>query len=776
MATQLSPGVVVTELDLSLYAPAISTTIVGIVGTSTRGPLDSPVAVTNENQLINTFGIPSAEHKALYCARQYLKFGNQCVFVRVAGDNADHIDLVDSTGVDTVRISAVETGSTFEDISIVVSEGSALGGSIQINVLFKGVVVETIDNLDTKAEVIEMVNEESAFVQAEDINDAVTTLPEIRTNVALEMGTGVIADFVIGNSITIANDESTPKTMTANVRAVDAIAGRWIVTLGNIAFGTGTTEVPISIAGGTPIVATATTNNSEGIAFSSESVEWAEASPVLKDGSPAYAYCDADDGELMVLTGPAIGTAGPFAEGDEVSFGGGGTATVVSVTGVLRAQRIVVNNLGGTLNFSDTMIKTDCVSQVLDIKETSSLRLVGNTAGSWANGDCRVLFEAGSDVGSFRILVYYRGDVVEKHDNLVMTPATSEDYVETVVNASSTYITAVHNPDNDRQPTFAGPFGLQGGTDGGAGVVQDGDYIGTVINGVRTGLKTLANNEELDLNLLTVPGVSHAAVLYEMETVCRTRGDTMAVFDCPFGLDRDGIIAWHNGEGGGDKDPAQALNTSYAALYWPWVQVYDAYNEIEVWIPPSGHILGVCAHTDNVSECWFAPAGLNRGMLRDVLRLEPQARTTLGDREFLYAGGRRGRINPLVNFRGIGITVWGQRTLQVKPTALDRVNVRRLLLYLRKVVASTLLYLTFEPNDPETWRWFVNLVTPIMQSVQSRRGVRQYSVVCDESTNTPDIVEQNHMLGKIFLVPTKVAEVIEVQFVIQPQGATFTEA
>jgi uncharacterized protein len=232
-------------------------------------------------------------------------------------------------------------------------------------------------------------------------------------------------------------------------------------------------------------------------------------------------------------------------------------------------------------------------------------------------------------------------------------------------------------------------------------------------------------------------------------------------------LDHAEVVAWHN-------DPyndGTALISSYAGLYWPWVQINDSYWEERLYIPPSAFAVEALAYTDQVTYPWFAPAGFQRGKVSNVLRAETTI--TQGDIDAMYGQGNA--VNPLRTFSGSGIVIWGQRTLQRVPTALDRINVRRLLLTLRRAIASSVNVLVFEPNDPVLWRQFRALVTPILVNAQINRGIREFRVVCDETTNTPDVIEQNTMVGKIFIKPTKAAEIIQVDFIITSQGTNFEE-
>lgn len=370
---------------------------------------------------------------------------------------------------------------------------------------------------------------------------------------------------------------------------------------------------------------------------------------------------------------------------------------------------------------------------------------------------------------TFKLTIYDGERIAEVWDNLDLTPA-SVNYVETRINDVSTWIWVTDNTDPAAVefPQTGVVYTMTGGDDG-ISDVTDADYIGMVTPGSKTGMQLFANAEDLDLNLLMVPGISSPAVINEMLLLCSTRGDAMCIVDPPLGLTVQQVVDWHNGYGA--YSDHQAFNSLYGALYWPWLEIYDAVNRQKVWVPPSGLVSGVYAFTDYTTETWFAPAGLNRGHLLQPLRVEYSA--DLGERDLMY--GNQNAVNPIVNFRRDGITVWGQRSLQRKPSALDRVNVVRLVLYLRKVIATAVKYLVFEPNDPITWATFVNLVEPYMESVKQRRGVLDYKVICDASTNPPDAMDRNEMHGIVALKPTKAAEFIEVTFAVTAQGVNFDD-
>jgi phage tail sheath protein FI len=212
---------------------------------------------------------------------------------------------------------------------------------------------------------------------------------------------------------------------------------------------------------------------------------------------------------------------------------------------------------------------------------------------------------------------------------------------------------------------------------------------------------------------------------------------------------------------------AAARNTSYAASYWPWLQVIEPNSGQLVWIPASALIPSVYAFNDSVSEPWFAPAGINRGGLDQVVR--PEVKLTQAQRDSLYSG----KVNPIASFPATGVVVYGQKTLQTKASALDRVNVRRLLIALKNYISDTAQTLVFEQNTIATRNAFISQVNPYLETVQQNQGLYAFKVIMDESNNSADVIDRNQMIGQIYIQPTKTAEFIYLDFNILPTGATF---
>jgi phage tail sheath protein FI len=273
-------------------------------------------------------------------------------------------------------------------------------------------------------------------------------------------------------------------------------------------------------------------------------------------------------------------------------------------------------------------------------------------------------------------------------------------------------------------------------------------------------LNAVSNQDEFDINLLATPGLIYTLhpnpVNHGMDMV-KNRGDAFYIFDnSAWG---DGISACTNA--------VQSLDTNYAATYYPWVKVLDDSINLPTWVPPSVVIPGVFSQNDRVAHEWFAPAGLNRGGLANVL--EAKTRLTHAERDILYEG----RINPIASFPGQGVVVFGQKTLQAKPSALDRINVRRMLIRIKKFIASSSRYLLFENNTVATRNRFLNIVNPYLDSVQSNQGLTAFRVVMDDTNNTADVIDRNQLVGQIYLQPARSVEFIVLDFVVQPTGASF---
>ena len=327
--------------------------------------------------------------------------------------------------------------------------------------------------------------------------------------------------------------------------------------------------------------------------------------------------------------------------------------------------------------------------------------------------------------------------------------------------------------DNNGNPitayTASIPINQTGSFGGATGTVKAGanfyENIGTQTQGLEAGNYTnmvnlLANKDDYQFNILSTPGLIdeyHTSTISTIITNTQLRGDNLYVVDL---VDYNGTVIDATAQ-------ATTRDTSYASTYWPWVRVIDPGTGKQVWIPASTLIPGVYAHNDRVAAPWFAPAGINRGGLSTVLKAK--VKLTQGNRDELYENN----INPIATFPKTGVSVFGQKTLQKGASALDRINVRRLLIELKAYISQIADTLVFEQNTITTRNNFLSRVNPYLEAIQQKQGLYAFRVIMDETINTPDVIDRNQLIGQIYVQPARTAEFIALDFILQPTGATF---
>ena len=278
------------------------------------------------------------------------------------------------------------------------------------------------------------------------------------------------------------------------------------------------------------------------------------------------------------------------------------------------------------------------------------------------------------------------------------------------------------------------------------------------------GIQTYSNPEAVDINVFATPGIdwynNNSLTSQVIEMIEADRADSIYIMNAPGPVDFSGPTA--------AADIADQLDTlgydsNYSATFWPWIQVRDTDNATQIYIPPTGEVVKNIALTDNVSYPWFAVAGYSRGLVNSI---KAAKKLTLDERDSLY----KGRINPIATFSDTGTIIWGNKTLQVRESALDRINVRRLLLRARKLISAVAVRLLFEQNDDQVRQEFLRLVNPILDSIKKERGLYDFRV---SVSNAPEDIDANTLRGKIYVKPTRSLEFIDLEFVITPTGASF---
>ena len=286
------------------------------------------------------------------------------------------------------------------------------------------------------------------------------------------------------------------------------------------------------------------------------------------------------------------------------------------------------------------------------------------------------------------------------------------------------------------------------------------DTQGLIAENYNIAANLLSNSENYDFSLISTPGLTqedYSSTVSKFITLAEERGDCFYILD----------LAKYNSTLGTVTNKAAELNTNYAAAYWPWVQVLSQASGKLTWVPASTVMPGVYTFSDRVAAEWFAPAGLNRGGVGGAIQAERKLSTT--DRNTLYEG----KVNPIASFPGVGLTAFGQKTLQTQASALDRVNVRRLLIALKRYIGTVARTLIFEQNTITTRNNFISQVNPYLETVQQRQGLFAYKVVMDDTNNTADVIDRNQLVGQIYIQPTKTVEYIYLTFNITPTGVEF---
>ena len=492
----------------------------------------------------------------------------------------------------------------------------------------------------------------------------------------------------------------------------------------------------------------------------------ASASVVTPTGTTSFELTTLSVGNLM--NNYASGTAGPYASGSNGSLPSGSTANIRwEVTGVDTGSGVfsLIIRRGDDYNNSKTILET------------------------WNN--------LSLDPNQNNYIAYVIGDQTET----VRTDSTLNNYLQTTgsyqnksryvrVSAVNLPTPGYFNQAGQAQTQYTASFpqtgsgagngGFQGATGTifgsfGKAAVNLFENIPTVNSVVSTpntniqgvhpadyavAINLLENQDAYNINVIYAPGLTSqnaATTTSDILSLAQDRGDAIAVVDMvSYGAQINAVIG-----------QANLYDNSYGATYWPWVQIRSRETGKVNFVPASTLVPAVYEYNDKVSAEWFAPAGLNRGALSTVL--QPERKLTVNDRNLLY----QGKVNPIATFPGVGTVIYGQKTLQQKPSALDRVNVRRLLIALKDYIGQIGETIVFEPNTQVTRNKFLNQVNPYLESVQQRQGLYAFQVVMDETNNTPDVVDRNQLVGTIYLQPTKTAEFIQLDFNILPTGTTF---
>ena len=750
--TLISPGVLARENDQSQITQGPREFGAAIIGPSVKGPVEVPTLVTSYSEYLAIFGgsVTSGSQQYSYlnqiAANNYFnQGGNSLLVTRVVSgsfESATSKELYNGVETGVLALGTLSLGS---------------GGSGGTAGTFTDVATTTSgDGSGATATVVTSVSNGKILTTADALLSSITVNPtdgidDTYTGVSLTggSGTGAIATVVVSSN-TISS--ITVTTAGSGYAASDSL------TIAAEALGAGSSAATIVIASGDLLA------------------------------------------EVDSITITAAGSG--YAIGDTLTIAAAniGTSTADLITSPLVAGDIV----------NDVPFVLSTISEG-EIMNNEGSELTGGALVSGSKDNVRWEITSRNTSSGVFSLAIRRGDdtnnqksVLETFNNVSLDPLSS-NYIESVIGntyhtveqdgvdyylksngtyenkSRYVYVSSINtttpnyfdNSGNAKiQYTASLPLVGSGSFGSGTGNLFEGgpakfnenisnnNIQGVSANDYTSSINLLSNKDDYKYNVLTAPGLihaNHASQVNLLVSTAEARQDCIAIVD----------LRGYNSTIGQVTNAVSGFDSSYAATYWPWLQMVDPDTAKTIWTPASTLIPGVFAYTDASSDPWFAPAGLTRGGLGQVIKAE--RKLTSGNRDTLYEAN----INPIATFPQSGVVVFGQKTLQKKSTALDRVNVRRLLISLKSFISQVADNLVFEQNTIATRNNFLTQVNPYLESVQQRQGLYAFKVVMDDTNNTPDVIDRNQLVGQIYLQPTKTAEFIMLDFNVLPTGATF---
>jgi len=719
MVNFVSPGVYVIEKDLSDYTPAVNPTVVGIVGFATKGPTNKATLITSQENLIRTFGRPTEAiaGQGIEGALEILETANQTYYVRAVDDFTaakayGHVALGSCPAISVeVGPQDTHTDPDPEGGDPIITTGHQTWGTATATDTLYLSINGTINQAGTRIFSVDQIY-------------------EIAPNT--DVGGGVVAQTVAeAVQAVIGGNLDADRIGAEDNKIYSSFAGEWC-----------TLEVQAFVNNLDTPVTTLKTYSSQG-------------------ELNAAAGANANAQGTTFISGDAAGSNG-FCYLVESLWPGTGYNTDHLIDGSIVGNSVTVDAVGRqnvSLNVNENGVADETFkvsllagSFITDVINTGSL---DPTPGSseWISGN---LYLNGN---------LHNTDIADQNTvfsaKLDATVGTEVTVLGRVENGTAFTV----------NPRFVKPvFGvteLAGGENGDGEGDPDAE-VAALIGGEgtegRTGMQAL-NDELAPITIALVPGISDQFVQNALITLATQTQSFLAVFGTPQGVGQPGdAIAYINGQ---TSLRSTAMNSSYAAIYYPHVRVFQPYLGVDLWMDPAIFAVRQMGYTDTVSELWFAPAGFVRGKLTKPVDTEVDINQ--GDRDSMYSGGNC--LNPIVNFVQQGITIFGQRTTQREPTALDRINVRRLMIYIKRVITMSSQRFVFEPNDKITQERIEKLLVPLFEDVKRRRGITEFKVVCDETVNTPVRVDRNELWCKVLIKPTKAAEVIVFELNITNQSA-----
>ena len=701
MPFQVSPGVNITEIDLTTVVPAVSTTEGAFAGVFRWGPIDKVILVDTEDKLVARFGKPSnLNAETFFTAANFLSYGNKLYIARTA-------NTTDSTGVDGALSAFANTGAASSVLNLIVK------------------------------------------------NDDLITDNTVITNLASETNVRYTARYpgALGNSLKISVCD-TVNTFFSNT-SLRAQSGN-------------NSSLDANISANAALTSIVATNGSNAVSINiGRETSGTIAEAVTQAGTIRGLL---SVGDLLEIGNSTIGTQ--FLK--VTSIGSvTNTANVATFT-VNVATKYTLTTIGGSGANTDAL-STGYLkryweySQVVD-KAPSTSNYVANFGNSAAVDEVHVVVadEDGQISGvPGTVLEVFEG--LSRANNALSENGTSI-FLKDVINQNSKYVYYVTNRAAaylDNAVSIASTANNKPMTLSFAGGSDGASEANVTTNVIISGYDKYKSSEDIDVSLV-LQGKARGTTLasHLIDNIAESRKDCVAFISPELedvvynqGDEAADVIAFRN----------SLTSTSYAVIDSGYKYQYDKYNDVYRYIPLNGDVAGLCVRTDDQRDPWWSPAGFNRGVIKNTIKLAYNP--AKADRDQLYKAG----INPVVTFPGQGTVLFGDKTMLSKPSAFDRINVRRLFIVLEKAIATAAKFTLFEFNDEFTRAQFRNLVEPFLRDVQGRRGIYDFRVVCDETNNTAEVIDRNEFRGDIYIKPSKSINFIQLNFVAVRSGVEFSE-
>ena len=736
MATYVSPGVYVTEKDWSDYTPSLNSTTVGVAGFASQGPVGQPTLCTTQDQLLSTFGEPDTAVGGYGLLGSYyiLERTNTLYFTRAALTTAQRAFSEVAIGTQPyVGMHGLDSEKHYT-FGIRVRDGQ--GNQVTSDPIWiSAKAASDSDDLATPGSTAEAIADAVALV----------TSPGSPLGVDYSDGNLSALNFVgsyagAGAALEVRCWEWTQQTSVppgTTFEGVTALSSVYACFSSASGYGDGTTEVKMGINNGyeAPVAVQPSVTSFRG-ASTSVSMD------ANKEDGGSYLnmslYPGAGYNFSSLVTAYGVRTEGlqvsiNSQQGADQSFnllrqGGVEESYIVNLVDNTTVGANGRNPEGIVNSTTDPDNKTsDYLWAIFGYNVSAVPRLLAADL-SWS---LPPMWGSSPQANGLSTM-----SVILPDGTAVATTVESVKYLKLV--------DGVYNFGYGRNGDMAGGKSF-----------SDSDVRAAIMGTAaeQDGLQSFLR-DDVDVNMVAVPGCTDETIQNDLLTNAETSQKFLGVINPPYGLNgAQQAIAWSNGKASGRRS---SLNSSYGAVYWPWVKLFNPFKQLDEYISPDIFAIRQMAYTDTVGEPWFAPAGLVRGRLTRPIDVEMTL--SQGDRDALYGAGNC--INPIQKFTTDGIVIWGQRTAQRTPTSLDRVNVRRLMILVRKTILASARRFVFEPNDPATWTRVVNSVEPFLADIQNRRGITKFKVICDESTNTPLRIDRNELWCKVIIQPTKTAEIL----------------